>query len=88
METTARSCLKIFFTSLAVFLATSSLAFSANVTLQWDANDPAPEGYRVFAREGSQSYDYVHPIWENNLTTCTLTGLTEGVTYYFVVISI
>lgn len=85
MKTTTRSCLKIFFTSFAIVAISTTLAFSANVTLQWDANDPAPEGYRVFAREGSQSYDYVHPIWENNLTTCTLTGLTEGVTYYFVV---
>ena len=53
--------------------------------MRWDANDPTPEGYRVFAREAGGSYDYEHPIWENSLTTCTLTGLTEGVTYYFVV---
>jgi hypothetical protein len=70
---------------MAIVAMAATWAFSANVTLRWDANDPAPEGYRVFARESGQSYDYLHPIWENNDTTCTLTGLTEGVTYHFVV---
>ncbi|MCB2148048.1 MAG: PKD domain-containing protein [Deltaproteobacteria bacterium] len=85
MKLSTRSCLRILFTSIAIFSFGATLAYSANVTLQWDANDPAPEGYRVFAREGSQSYNYDNPLWENNLTTCTLTGLTEGVTYHFVV---
>ena len=48
-------------------------------------NDPAPEGYRVFVRENTQSYDYDHPIWEDSVTACTLSGLVEGVTYHFVV---
>ena len=61
------------------------MAYSANVTLQWDANQPAPEGYRVFTRQEGQNYDYNHPIWEDNATTCTLIGLVDGVTYYFVV---
>jgi hypothetical protein len=59
--------------------------FAANITLQWDPNNPAPEGYRVFARQEGQSYNYSTPIWENNQTTCTLTGLVEGTAYYFVV---
>ena len=85
MKLSTRSFLKILFTSVAIITFSVSFAFSANVTLMWDANDPAPEGYRVFAREGSQSYNYDYPLWEDNLTTCTLTGLTEGVTYHFVV---
>jgi chitinase len=60
-------------------------AYSANVTLQWDANVPAPEGYRVFARETGENYNYDHPLWEDDLTTCMLTGLVEGTTYHFVV---
>jgi chitinase len=85
MTPTTRSYLKVFSTAVAIIAMSASFAFSANVTLRWDANVPAPEGYRVFAREGSQSYSYTHPLWENNLTTCTLTGLTDGVTYHFVV---
>ena len=85
MKLSTRSYLKVFFASIAMIAGIVTVAHSANVTLRWDANVPAPEGYRVFAREGAQSYDYEHPIWENNLTTCTLSGLNEGVTYHFVV---
>ena len=67
----------IFFTTIS--------AMAASVSLRWDPNDPTPEGYRVFARESGRSYNYSAPIWEDSLTTCTLIGLTEGVTYYFVV---
>ena len=85
MKLFTQSFLNTFLASIAIIAVSVSFAYSANVTLQWDANDPPPEGYRVFAREGSQSYNYDHPLWENNLITCTLTGLTEGVTYHFVV---
>jgi hypothetical protein len=85
MKRSAQSYLKAFFASIAIIVGIVTLAHSANVTLRWDANVPAPEGYRVFAREGTQSYNYDNPIWENNLTTCTLSGLNEGVTYHFVV---
>ncbi len=85
MKLATRSCLKVLIASITLIAIGVSSAYSANVTLRWDANVPAPEGYRVFAREGSQSYNYDHPIWQNNLTTCALTGLTEGVTYHFVV---
>lgn len=77
---------QFLFVFITVLFFNTSFAYSsASVSLAWDANDPAPEGYRVFAREAGGQYDYAHPIWEKSLTTCTLTGLTEGVTYYFVV---
>ena len=85
MKLSTRSYLKVVFTSIAIIAGIVTFAHSANVTLRWDANVPAPDGYRVFAREGAQSYNYDHPLWEDNLTTCTLTGLDEGVTYHFVV---
>lgn len=86
MNLSARSIVKILFVVLAVISLNTPFAHSsASVSLRWDANVPAPEGYRVFAREAGGSYDYDHPIWEKSLTTCTLTGLTEGVTYFFVV---
>jgi chitinase len=86
VKLTIRSFLIVLFLSLvSVVINTTFAHSSAGVTLRWDANDPAPEGYRVFAREADDSYDYDHPLWEKNLTTCSLTGLTEGVTYYFIV---
>jgi len=79
-----RSIFKIVFYVVAIVLSGTGLALSATVTLAWDANDPAPEGYRVFLRESGQHYNYDHPIWEGNETQCTLIALTEGTTYYFV----
>ncbi len=53
--------------------------------LRWDANVPAPDGYRIFSRQSDQPYDYTDAFWEGTSTSCTLTGLVEGVTYHFVV---
>jgi len=41
--------------------------------------------YRVFCRQEGQPYDFSQPAWEGKATTCTITGLKEDVTYYFVV---
>ena len=85
MKLSTRSYLKAFFASIAIIAGIVTVAHSANVTLRWDANVPAPDGYRVFYREGAQSYRYDQPLKETADTTCTLTGLNEGVTYHFVV---
>ena len=85
MKRSTLSYLKVFFISFVILTSSVTYAISANVTLRWDANVPAPEGYRVFAREGSQSYNYDYPIKQTDLTTVTLTGLIEGNTYHFVV---
>ena len=86
MNVLTRSITRFYFVFITLILFNTPFAYSsASVSLRWDANVPAPEGYRVFAREAGGSYDYEHPIWENSLSTCTLTGLTEGVSYYFVV---
>lgn len=75
----------VFFIIFVICTTVTAPAFGADVTLRWDPNDPVPEGYRVFAREDGQSYNYDHPLWENSQTTCTLTGLVDGVSYHFVV---
>jgi len=89
MKATLRSSFTILIRSIAAVLLSTTLALGANVTLQWDPNDPTPEGYRVFARESGAGYDYANPIWESSqydtTSTCNLIGLTEGTTYYFVV---
>lgn len=57
------------------------------LTLQWDANNPAPEGYRLFGREEGQAYDYGYFWWQGDgsFRQCTITGLDESKTYYFTV---
>lgn len=57
------------------------------VTLQWDSNDPAPDGYRVYGREEGQDYDYDAFWWQGDDTfdRCTIDGLDENKTYFFVV---
>jgi hypothetical protein len=55
------------------------------VNLQWDPNDPTPEGYRVFVRTSDQSYNYSQPDWEGNMTACTIDNLNDQTAYYFVI---
>lgn len=75
--------------ALLLFLL-PAITFAAQVTLQWDPNNPAPEGYCVYQRQPGGSYDYNNPVWptdgnNHSETTCTITGLTEGATYSFIV---
>jgi K319L-like, PKD domain len=68
---------------VVILLPTSATAF--DITLAWDRNtEPDLAGYRVFARAEGDSYDYGHPDWEGTGTTCTLSGLLDGTSYYFV----
>ncbi len=60
-------------------------ALASQVTLEWDPVTPTPEGYKLFQRLESQSYDYNAPIYTGDATTYTVTGLEPGQVYYFVV---
>ena len=85
MKSSNRSFTVTFFVALTLFFTAVTFSYGANVSLQWDANDPTPDGYRVFARETNQSYNYSSPLWQGQEATCTLIGLEPGTTYYFVV---
>ncbi len=79
-----------FVTILALFClilagAIYAPCFADQVTLAWDAGDPAPDGYRVYKRTADTAYDYSDPAWSGEETTCTLYDLSVGVQYYFVV---
>lgn len=76
--------LGLMFTFTLLFMLQASHAQAADVTLAWDANDPAPEGYRVFYRPVGMKYDYTKPACQTKETTCTITGLVPGAFYYFV----
>lgn len=76
---------RIFATSLLTLFTITSMATAAQVTLAWDANDPSPEGYRIYQRLEGESYDYGQPILSGTATTATITDLTDNSQYYFVV---
>jgi outer membrane biosynthesis protein TonB len=70
---------------IATLLLGTSVAWSAQVTLAWDANTPAPDGYRLYRRTQSQLYNYNQPVWSGRTATCTLTDLSAATQYYLVV---
>jgi hypothetical protein len=66
---------------LCVFTAT---AHAANVSLAWDPNtESGLAGYKVYY--GTASRNYSSTLNVGNWTTCTISGLAEGTTYYFAV---
>jgi len=76
--------------AIIILLFTSAFAHAAQVTLAWNPNNPAPEGYRVFQRLDGGGYDYTSPVWpqtgdNQQLTTCTIGDLADNTNYYFVV---
>jgi hypothetical protein len=57
----------------------------ATVTLEWDPNDPAPEGYRLFRRVDGEAYDYSAPLGTVTGTRYEDDTILAGETYYYVV---
>ena len=54
----------VHFASSVCFSAdTYSVPQTAEVTLAWDPNDPAPDGYYIYQRTEGQSYEYSQPCW-------------------------
>src|SRR5262245_16743211 len=70
---------------LGVLLATfGSTAQAANLTLAWNANsDTNTAGYRLYW--GTQTGVYTQSVNVGNTTSFTVSGLTDGMPYYFVV---
>ena len=60
----------------------TAVAEAATVTLEWDPNtEPELAGYKIYW--GTSSGNYTSSKDVGNTTTCTITGLDEGKTYYF-----
>src|SRR5512145_1325319 len=76
-----------FFTVMAVgamLLSWGGVANAASLTLAWNPNsDGNTAGYVVYW--GTRSGAYVSSLDVGNQTTRTLSGLTDGMPYYFVV---
>ncbi|MBW2604980.1 MAG: fibronectin type III domain-containing protein [Deltaproteobacteria bacterium] len=70
---------------LFALLLSPNIAHCFNLSFAWDANtEPDLDGYRVFYREEGQNYDFDFPDWEGTESTCTIYGLYDNTTYYFV----
>jgi len=73
--------LRGFFLLLCAFFS-QSVVHAGEVNLAWDPNtEPDVAGYRVYYGLGSRNYDSVLEI--GNGTSCVVTGLEQGRTYYF-----
>jgi len=67
--------------AVAVAVIAGIALAATSVDLAWDANtEPDLAGYKIYY--GTASGVYGTPIDVGNVTAYTLTGLTEGVTYY------
>ncbi len=84
----------LFLTLTSILALIATPAHSADVTLAWDPNsEPDLAGYRVYYKEafsgppynGTGATEGDSPIDVGNVTEFTLSGLTDGVTYFFVV---
>ena len=77
---------KALFAFILVFqiLALCQFALAAQVRLAWDANSESDlAGYKIYYGTSSKSYSASVDV--GNVTTYTVTGLTEGQTYYIAV---
>ena len=85
--TKARSrCLGVFIVLLSVFVFAQLFYLNPvnamDVTLAWDHNtEPDLAGYKVYYGLGSRNYDHVIEV--GNSTSCVVTGLEQGQTYFF-----
>jgi hypothetical protein len=65
-------------------ICTASAQVSSTVTLAWNPSaDPNLAGYHVY--QGVASHTYTNVIQVGPLTNATLSGLTQGATYFFAV---
>ena len=73
---------KLFVVLLIILFAAP--AFAVDVCLEWNPNsEPDLAGYKIFYRESGQAYDYSNPAWQGQETTCRVSGLIQGDSYYF-----
>ncbi|HET7624075.1 MAG TPA: fibronectin type III domain-containing protein, partial [Verrucomicrobiae bacterium] len=78
---TRRGFLTLLVFSCALFGLQSAFA-SQSVTLQWSpSTDSSVTGYNIYY--GVASRNYTNKVTVGNVTNATVTGLQEGVTYYF-----
>ena len=78
-----RNYLAVVFVSLIPLLAFAPIASAKDITLVWDANTDPIDGYRIFYHAENEAFDFDNPAWEGTATTCTIYGLDDCATYFF-----
>lgn len=84
---------KLIICLLTICVAIPAIAIAeCKVEFEWTPQAPTDKvaGYMIFCREKGKDYDYNAPIWEGDDTflRCTIDGLDESKTYYFVIRSV
>src|SRR6267142_4908412 len=80
----SRSPALLLSTLALFFLSVTPHVKAGSVSLQWDPNpEPDIDGYRVYY--GTSSGSYNQQINVGNTTAATVSNLTNGSTYFFVV---
>jgi hypothetical protein len=78
--------LPVFFALVTVLLLAPDAAQAGSVRLAWDANsEPDLAGYVIVY--GTQSHAYPYSVDVGRTTQWEVTGLTDGVTYFFAVLA-
>ena len=72
----------LMFNLLLIICLNALCVLAAEVNLAWDASSGNPTGYRIYY--GTSQGSHPHGVDVGNVTEYTLTGLEQGVTYYFV----
>jgi hypothetical protein len=81
---------KFIFCLLTIYVALPTIAIAeCEVKFRWtpQENTDKVAGYMIFCRERGKDYDYNAPVWEgdNTFLQCTIDGLDESKTYFFVI---
>lgn len=67
---------------LCILYLSPLITYASQVTLAWDQNpEPDIAGYKV--HYGTSTRNYEHRVDVGNYTSCTISDLQEGTTYYF-----
>ncbi len=83
---------QILIISFLILVNSISMAFCQDITLSWDPS-PTPEvdGYKVYYKQDNMDFPFdgtgaaegTSPVDVGNVLSTTLTGLSDGVTYFF-----
>jgi hypothetical protein len=83
------SRLSTFFIVISLcFLININNVYAVQVTLGWDQNnEPDIAGYKIYYGASSGNYTQSKDVQDKTATSCIITSLTAGQTYYFVATS-
>jgi hypothetical protein len=68
-----------------LFIFMANPVRSAQITLQWDPNDPAPQGYQLYHRVEGDTYNYAQPVYNGTHATAAVEVPDDGQRHFFVV---